>query len=152
MQLKHALAPLAIAAAAVPAAVATASSSDPVSGAKASTTVVLRNTNHGKVLFTGSGRALYLYTSDRSGSSSCFSGCAAAWPPLIKRGSLHAGAGLKARKFGTIKRGNSRQITYFGHPLYMFVSDGKNQVTGNGVAVPPGTFYIVNAGGKAVKH
>jgi predicted lipoprotein with Yx(FWY)xxD motif len=48
------------------------------------------------------------------------------WPPLLATGNPTAGTGLTASKIGTITRsGGNQQVTYNGHPLYLFIKDQK---------------------------
>ena len=149
MHLKHALTPLVVGAIAAPIAIASAS---PAVHQAARTTVKTHSSSHGTILETGSGMPLYLYSTDRNRRSTCLDGCAATWPPLIKHGRLHAGGSAKRSKLGTILRGKKRQVTYAGHPLYTFVSDSPNMVTGEGDQVGAGKFYLVAPNGKAIKH
>ena len=57
------------------------------------------------------------------------------WPPLLATGKPTAGVGLTVSKLATITRSDgTRQITYNGHPLYLFVKDHKpGDVNGQGV-------------------
>lgn len=86
----------------------------------------------GSYLAEPDGTALYTYTQDSNGVSNCTGSCLAAWPAYSDSG---ATTGLPAN-IGTIKRSDDGKIqfTYKGLPLYTFVSDGKGQVTGNGVS------------------
>jgi predicted lipoprotein with Yx(FWY)xxD motif len=115
------------------------------------TWVTLHKTKLGKVLATRSGRTLYLYTPDAKNKSNCYTGCAGFWPPLMAKGTLHAGTGVKARFLATTKRRNGkRQVTYRGHPLYQYTGDSRSgQVNGQGYE---SIWYVVNASGNAVKH
>jgi predicted lipoprotein with Yx(FWY)xxD motif len=118
-------------------------------------TVNLRKTSLGKVLATKSGMTLYLFMADRKrGKSACYGQCATYWPPLLSAHKPTAGAGLKAKLLGTIKRKNgTRQVTYAGHPLYRFKLDKKaGQVAGEGQDFFGGLWWGVSAAGKAVKH
>jgi predicted lipoprotein with Yx(FWY)xxD motif len=120
--------------------------------AKSSRMVIkLRKTKLGKVLVTGSGRTLYLYTPDAKNKSNCYTGCASLWPPLISKKKARAGKGVKAKLIGVTMRTNGQhQVTYKGHPLYRYLSDSKaGQVKGEGYG---GIWYVLNAKGKAVKH
>jgi len=115
--------------------------------------VTLHQTKVGKVLATKSGRTLYLFLKDKSGRSSCYGPCAGYWPPLMQKGKLTAGAGVKAGLLGTTKRKNgTRQVTYKGHPLYLFKLDnGAGQISGQGQNFFGGKWFVLNAAGRAVK-
>ena len=97
--------------------------------------VSLGSTSLGKILVNSGGRTLYLFKADSGTMSACSGACATAWPPLQATGKPTAGKGLTASKLGTITRsGGTRQVTYDGHPLYLFVKDKKpGDVTGQGV-------------------
>jgi predicted lipoprotein with Yx(FWY)xxD motif len=114
------------------------------------TLVKLRKTSLGEVLVDASGRTLYLYTPDRHDKSVCYGQCASYWPPLLTTGKPRAGAGVKAKLLGVTKRkGGSRQVTYAGHPLYLFVQDSKpGQTTGEEFQT---VWYVVSAAGKKVE-
>jgi predicted lipoprotein with Yx(FWY)xxD motif len=116
-------------------------------------TVNLRKTNLGKVLAAKSGLTLYLFMADRHGKSACNGQCTTYWPPLIKKGKLRAGAGVKAKFLRTTKRKDGRrQVTYKGHPLYRFSGDSKaGDTSGEGQKFFGGKWYAVSAAGKAVK-
>lgn len=78
----------------------------------------------GTVLVNGSGRMLYLSMDDGKSQSRCYSSCAGAWPPLLTKGSPHAGKGADQSLVGTTQRKDgSTQVTYNGHPLYRYSED-----------------------------
>src|SRR6476619_1387217 len=84
----------------------------------------------GKILADGQGRALYLFTADKSSTSTCTGACAAAWPPVTASAMPMAGGGVSQSMLGTTKRADgTEQLTYHGHPLYYFSAD-----TGSGMA------------------
>ena len=91
----------------------------------------------GNYLANATGFALYIYTKDTpgSGNSSCYSTCAANWPPFYSA-NIVAQPGINASQFGTITRtGGSKQTTYKGYPLYYFIGDhASGQVNGQNVA------------------
>jgi len=130
----------------------------------------------GPMLVVGSGKYLgytvYLITSDQPPSYGCTtekvklpggsgSGLActgpssdqsAEWPAVTTTAPPVAGAGVSAKLLGTVKRpGIGDQVTYNGHPLYLFdMSPG--QVTGEGwvePGLPPwhGAWYVVSPAG-----
>ena len=89
-------------------------------------TLEVRSTALGKVLVNSKGHTLYLFEKDRGAKSACFGACAKNWPPLRVSGKPTVGHGLSASKVGTTKRSDgNRQVTYKGHPLYLFVKDTK---------------------------
>jgi predicted lipoprotein with Yx(FWY)xxD motif len=145
---------VALAAAGVAAAAAvTHRSADSSAAGATAGRVTLHTTKIGKVLATSSGRTLYLFMADHKGKSSCYGKCATYWPPLMKKGKVSAGAGVKANLLGTTKRKNDKfQVTYKGHPLYLFKLDkGAGQIEGQRQNFFGGTWYAVSAAGSANK-
>src|SRR3989442_11279669 len=62
----------------------------------------------GSILVDDTGRTLYRYTPDQPNTSTCYDGCAIAWPPLVVDGlpasadpALAAGFGLAQRTDGS---------------------------------------------------
>src|SRR5204863_10092638 len=115
--------------------------------------VTLHKTKIGNVLATSSGRTLYLFMKDKNGKSACYGQCATYWPPLMRTGALRAGAGVKAKLLGTTKRKNGKsQVTYKGHPLYLFKLDhGSGQIVGQGQNFFGGKWFALSAAGTANK-
>ena len=142
---------VALAAAGVAAAAAVTHQGSASSSATAGR-VTLHQTKIGKVLATSSGRTLYLFMKDKNGRSACYGQCASYWPPLMKKGTLRAGAGVKASLLGTTKRKNGkRQVTYKGHPLYYFVQDKKaGDTKGQDVNGFGAQWYVVAPSGKKI--
>src|SRR5262245_4109891 len=90
----------------------------------ASSQITVRGSTYGRVLFDGRGFALYAFTKDARGRSSCSGACAKAWPPYIVPTRVAAGTGAKSSLLGTVKRSDGRlQATYAGKPLYYYVGD-----------------------------
>ena len=141
---------VALAAAGVAAAAAVTHQSSAASSATAGR-VTLHKTKIGNVLATSSGRTLYLFMKDKNGKSACYGQCATYWPPLMKKGALRAGAGVKASLLGTTKRKNGKaQVTYKGHPLYLFKLDhAAGQIAGQRQNFFGGKWYAVSASGAA---
>ena len=126
--------------------------SPPKSSNGASATVGVANSTLGAILVNSTGRTLYLFKADSATKSACTGACASAWPPLLATATPTAGTGLTASKLGTIARsGGNRQVTYNGHPLYLFVKDQKpGQTTGQGVvAFGAAWFALTPAGNQA---
>lgn len=104
-----------------------AASSPPAATAPAAggTVITLRHTSLGTILTDGKGFTLYAFEADKGTKSACSGACAAAWPPLTTT-SAHltvAGGAIKFLVGETPRPGGGRQLTYAGHPLYLFTGD-----------------------------
>lgn len=100
------------------------------SGAGGGTLVKTGKTGLGRILVNSQGRSLYLFEADKGTRSACYGACAKFWPPLLTTAKPLAAAGVKASLLGTTKRKNGKlQVTYRGHPLYLFVKDTKAGMT-----------------------
>lgn len=127
----------------------------PTSSSAPSGTVRVASSSLGKILVNSSGLTLYLFKGDVGTTSECTGACAAAWPPLLAKGRPTAGTGVSASKLGTTARsGGTKQVTYNGHPLYLFIQDTKpGDVTGQGVtAFGAPWFALTPAGTQASAH
>src|SRR5260370_32940578 len=83
--------------------------------------VATASSSLGQILVDGSGRALYLFEADTTTASTCYDGCATAWPPLLTTGTPAAGTGALASELGTTARKDGTMGgTYTGHPLYYY--------------------------------
>ncbi|HEY2631703.1 MAG TPA: hypothetical protein VGI26_04925 [Solirubrobacteraceae bacterium] len=115
----------------------------------------VRKTAIGTILVSSSGRTLYEFTKDHSRSDSCvkISGCSEIWPSLTTSGKPTAGSGVKASLLSTITlHGGAKQVTYAGHPLYLYSGDsGPGQTAYVGEKEFGGSWYAINASGRAVK-
>jgi predicted lipoprotein with Yx(FWY)xxD motif len=127
----------------------------------------------GRMLVVGSGRykgfTLYAITSDHGTSYGCTTtvmnilghhgSCTgpsndanAEWPAITTVGRPVAGPGVRAALLGSVVRAKvGRQVTYAGHPLYLF-DQGPGQVTGEAwdePSLPPwhGVWYVVSPSG-----
>jgi predicted lipoprotein with Yx(FWY)xxD motif len=118
-------------------------------------TVQLRHSSIGTILTSGSGLTLYEFTRDRANANSCVkvSGCAQVWPALASSGTPTAGPGVKASLLSTIRlSGGGRQVTYAGHPLYLYSGDSSPADTSYvGVQQFGGKWYALSASGHFVK-
>jgi predicted lipoprotein with Yx(FWY)xxD motif len=113
----------------------------------------VRPSQYGSILRDGTDRTIYLFTHDRSTSSTCYAGCATAWPPVLTTGAPSAGTGLSARLLGTTHRSDGTlQVTYGGHPLYYYVNDVKpGQILCQNVDEFGGTWLVVSPRGAAIQ-
>jgi predicted lipoprotein with Yx(FWY)xxD motif len=111
--------------------------------------VTLGSTDLGRILIDGRGRTLYLYTPDRKATSTCYGQCAAFWPPLLTAKKARGAHGVKSSLLGTTKRKDGKlQVTYAGHPLYLFAQDAApGDVFGQGLQ---NIWYAVSAVGAKV--
>jgi predicted lipoprotein with Yx(FWY)xxD motif len=75
--------------------------------------------------------------------------CATAWPPLLATGKPTAGTGVTLSKLGTITRsGGNHQVTYDGHPLYLFIKDTTaGQTNGQGVTAFGAAWFALTSSG-----
>ena len=122
------------------------------SSSHATARVSVASTGLGRILVDGRGHTLYLFAKDRHGKSSCAGACAGFWPPLITTGKPLAGAGVKAKLLGTIRRPDGRlQVTYNHHPLYTFAKDmRKGDTKGEELNVFGAEWYALSAAGTKV--
>jgi predicted lipoprotein with Yx(FWY)xxD motif len=94
------------------------------------TMVGVASSRLGRIVVDSKGRTLYAFAKDKNGRSACSGSCATYWPPLLTRGKVRAGHGVKASLLGTTKRGAGKlQVTYNRHPLYTFKLDTKAGLT-----------------------
>jgi predicted lipoprotein with Yx(FWY)xxD motif len=111
--------------------------------------VLVRVTSVGGVLADSRGHTLYAYAADKVRKSACYGTCAATWPPLLTAGKPVAGLGTRGALLGTAKRKDGKlQVTYAGHPLYVFAAERKaGQLDGQGY---DGKWWALDASGAKV--
>jgi predicted lipoprotein with Yx(FWY)xxD motif len=136
-------------------ATAIAQGSRPTATAARVARVALRHTAVGTILVSSSGRTLYEFTRDHTRSNSCVkvSGCPEIWPALKTSGKPTAGPGVRASLLSTIKLpSGARQVTYGGHPLYLYSADsGPGETAYVGERAFGGNWYAINSSAHAVK-
>ena len=116
-------------------------------------TVEVRSSALGKILVDSRGRTLYLFEKDKGTKSSCFGKCAVNWPPLRTSSRKPAvGSGVSSSKVGTTKRPDGkRQVTYKGHPLYLFVGDKKaGDTNGENLDAFGAEWYVLSPAGNQI--
>ena len=121
------------------------------SGAEGAAMVSLANASDlGMVLVDSKGFTLYDFHKDKGTTSSCYGACAEFWPPLLTEGEAEVGNGASASMLGTTKRNDGTvQVTYNGHPLYLFAEDKKpGEANGNDVSAFGGQWYALKANGE----
>ena len=119
---------------------------------KAATVGLADEGNLGKILVDSQDRSLYLFQRDAGTKSACAGACAAAWPPLRATGKPVVGTALSASKVGTTARSDGKpQITYNGHPLYLYLGDQKpGDTNGQGLNLYGGGWFALSAAGNMV--
>jgi predicted lipoprotein with Yx(FWY)xxD motif len=142
------------------AAVAVAGCGSNTSGAPAppkttngqSAMVGVANENLGSILVASQGRTLYLFRRDSGTKSVCTGACAIDWPPLRATGKPTVGGGVTASIVATSARSDGRpQVTYNGHPLYLFSGDQKpGETKGEGVNAFGGLWYALSSAGNQI--
>ena len=127
--------------------------------AAAAATTTIETSDHnsklGKILAASNGHALYMFTKDTKGVSTCSGTCAEFWKPLNATGKLTVkrGSGLNAKRLGTATlNGGRKQVTYKHHPLYTYTGDHKATSTAGEAAEQfGGRWYVLNTTGNEVK-
>lgn len=113
------------------------------------------SSEHGTYIADAGARALYMLEEDPEGESRCYDECARMWPPLIDPvGTPRAGAEpVRPELIGTTRRRDGRiQVTYGGHPLYLYARDEvPGQTTGHGVHDEWGGWYLVAPSGEHIE-
>ena len=112
-------------------------------------TITVHASPYGTVLFDSRGFALYAFTRDTRGHSTCSAACAKAWPPYLVRGRLAAHGKLVS----SIKRGDgTTQVTYAGRPLYHYVGEHQpHQILCQNIAEFGGVWLVVAPTGTLVR-
>jgi predicted lipoprotein with Yx(FWY)xxD motif len=115
-------------------------------------TIGVASTGLGKILVDSQGRTVYLFKKDTGTRSTCFGECANDWPPVRVTGKPTAGSGAAASMLGTTKRSDGKpQVTYDGHPLYLFEGDNATGDTnGQGITAFGAAWYAVTPAGSQV--
>jgi predicted lipoprotein with Yx(FWY)xxD motif len=152
IKLLCAAAALALVALAVAGCGSSNSSASAAPSAHGSATVDVANSGLGKILVDSQGRTLYLFKKDTGTTSTCLGACATKWPPVRVTGKPTVSTGLTASNAGTTKRSDGRpEVTYNGHPLYLFAGDQKaGDTNGQGVNAFGGSWFAVSPAGTQV--
>ncbi|MEV0917378.1 hypothetical protein AB0I93_24345 [Streptomyces sp. NPDC049967] len=129
-----------------------AASTSPSPSKSPAPTVSVRKGKYGKTLVNEKKMTLYVFDKDTKNKSACTGDCAKAWPPLLDKKTPTAGTGVSSKLLKTTTRSDGKkQVTYNGHPLYLFDEDKKaGDAKGQGVDAFGAKWYVVNAKGKQV--
>ena len=105
----------------------------------------------GKILVGTNGKTLYGFTNDVSATSTCYSTCAQAWPPVLVGSEWMVGPGLDSGVFSTITRDDgTTQLVAGKFPLYEYAGDAAPGDT-NGQASGD-VWYVVGSDAKLIKE
>lgn len=111
----------------------------------------LVDSEYGRAVMNGRGRALYLFDKETTGTPQCYGDCAIAWPPFLTKGKPVAGEGLDPKLVGSSPRSDgTRQVTYRGHPLYLYEHDTPGVILCQDVFEFGGNWLLVNRRGNAI--
>jgi predicted lipoprotein with Yx(FWY)xxD motif len=123
--------------------------------AAAATKVSMAHTRAGTILVGPNGHTLYAFGKDTRKTDNCqhVRGCLGVWPMLTTSGSITAGPGVSRSMLGTIRVNGKRQVTYDGHPLYLYTGDDSRHDTAYiGIRASGGTWDALAPSGKLVTH
>ncbi|MGH9917964.1 MAG: COG4315 family predicted lipoprotein, partial [Nitrososphaerales archaeon] len=108
----------------------------------------------GTILVNSKGFTLYMFVPDKREKVTCFSTCAAIWPPLfVPKGGTPVAAGQAHQSLlsSDPDSAGGRVITYDGWPLYTYVGDTKpGMVTGQAINLNGGLWYVVAPSGAVI--
>jgi predicted lipoprotein with Yx(FWY)xxD motif len=106
----------------------------------------------GTILVDSKGRTLYLFRSDSGSKSTCLGACAGTWPPLRATGKPTVSGRATAARVGTTTRSDGKQqVTYNGHPLYLYAGDEKaGDTRGQGLTDFGASWYVLTPAGQQV--
>ncbi|HEY7779709.1 MAG TPA: hypothetical protein VIC85_05810 [Ktedonobacterales bacterium] len=86
------------------------------------------------ILTNSAGRTLYYLATDSADTSTCTGACTATWPPLLFNGGKLDSSTPVPGQLLVVDDANGAQVTYNGHPLYIFSGDSKpGDTNGEGV-------------------
>lgn len=113
-------------------------------------TVAVASGDLGQMLVDSQGRTLYMFLADTGDQSTCYGDCASTWPALTAGGQPTATDGVQSSMLGTTQRTDgSTQVTFDGHPLYHYASDGApGDTNGEGIG---GIWFVVSPNGTPIK-
>lgn len=122
----------------------------------AATTTTIRTTNNanlGRILVGPAGYTLYVWCTGTS-DTNCPGTRSTRWPAMIASGRVAAASGsqLNSSKLSTRKLSDGKhQVTYYGHPLYLYKGDTKpGQTNGEGKYSGNGAWFAINKFGHGV--
>jgi predicted lipoprotein with Yx(FWY)xxD motif len=134
---------------------AATSTSGAKSAAAGAVLVSTKQNKLGTILAAGPKQmTVYMFEGDKGAQSACAGACTHVWPPVSTSGEAKSGGGAMAADLGTTTRSDgTKQVTYKGHPLYLFARDGdKGDAYGQGVNGFGASWYVLSPSGSKVDH
>jgi predicted lipoprotein with Yx(FWY)xxD motif len=109
------------------------------------TVMISHQASLGSFLTDKTGKTLYFFTKDTTGTSTCTGTCLAKWP-AFSADPVSAPSVLKPSDFGSVSRADGvKQTAFMGRPLYYFTDDAKpGDVKGQGFN---NLWYVANISG-----
>jgi len=131
---------------------ATAASTPPKTKDGGSATIGVTSSSLGNILVDSQGRTIYLFQKDTGTRSTCSGACATEWPPVRVSGKPTAGSGANASMLGTTPRSDGKpQVTYNGHPLYLFQGDSSaGDTNGQAITAFGAAWYVLSPAGDSI--
>jgi predicted lipoprotein with Yx(FWY)xxD motif len=109
----------------------------------------------GTIIAAGSKKlTVYMFAADKGSTPACAGACAAAWPPVVAKGTPKASGAAASSDLGTTPRaGGVMQVTYKGHPLYYFIKDKDDgDAYGQGAHAFGADWYVLAPSGEKVDN
>jgi predicted lipoprotein with Yx(FWY)xxD motif len=133
-----------------PATPAPAPASAPAPAPSSTIAVKVADNASGKILVGTDGKTLYGFTNDVNATSTCYSTCATAWPPVLVGSEWTVGPGLDSGVFSTVTRDDgTTQLVAGKFPLYAYSGDAApGDAKGQGSS---DVWFVVGADGKLIK-
>ena len=130
-----------------------AASPSPSAAATGEKIAVATNAKLGSILVDEKGMTVYLFVADTTKESTCYTSCAAIWPPVLTDGAPQAGTGAQASLLGTTTRTDGKvEVTYAGHPLYYFIQDkAAGDAKGQAINGFGGLWWVMSPSGAAIQ-
>ena len=127
----------------------TAATRSPAAREASGTTITVRSSSFGRMLFDSRRQAIYIFERDSRNRSACYGACSRAWPPVFTKGRPRAGREVRTSLLGTTRRRGGRlQVTYAGRPLYFYAHENPGQVLCHNVNLNGGFWGAVGPNGK----
>jgi predicted lipoprotein with Yx(FWY)xxD motif len=127
------------------------SSSTGAAPAGSDTALAVRSTSLGNILTDARGFTLYAFEADKGTTSACSGACAVAWPPATATSpSPQVGTGVTRSLVGqTMRTDGTTQLTYAGHPVYLFARDSApGSTSGQGLQAFGARWDVLTASGQ----